>query len=337
MTCTCSNKERRCRNCQKAANKLITLTPRQEEILTGLMLGDGCIHYSDNNRATTNSNPRLTIRRSAVDYEYAMWLYEELKNLHHIPPSISSVFDTRTQKTYHGVSSQSKSMPCLLPYRNLWYPNDKKAIPQNLQLTPLSLMIWFCDDGCFMPKNDHNGGCTIKLSTHGFDEQDVNFLAGQLSKRYSANFRVCEDDGNHFIASATKGAILFIKEINDIFITCMSRKSDKWKEIDLLDQSLYDDGKLIKDARYTYSICRLILSNEYHRVNTWDLYEKLSIYTRLDKIKLRYYLDKLWNEELLHRKRIFMGMNGSYLEYTASNIETLKTKMQEKKAVLDKF
>ena len=56
------------------------LTKRQEEILTGILLGDGFLE----NRGTANS--RLQIRHSLKQRDYVNWLYDELVNLSiHIP------------------------------------------------------------------------------------------------------------------------------------------------------------------------------------------------------------------------------------------------------------
>jgi hypothetical protein len=52
-----------------------------------------------------------------------------------------------------------------------------KIVPKNLELTPLTLLIWFLDDGT-VRKNARQ----IKLHTDGFYKQDVEFLISKLSE-----------------------------------------------------------------------------------------------------------------------------------------------------------
>lgn len=58
-----------------------------------------------------------------------------------------------------------------------WYPEGKKAVPKDLQLDPLAIAIWYCDDGSnYLVKR------TCKFATYGFDRVDCEFLVDLLSQ-----------------------------------------------------------------------------------------------------------------------------------------------------------
>jgi hypothetical protein len=57
------------------------------------------------------------------------------------------VFDNRTAKTYHNTKMQTHRTELFEEQYQRWYPNGKKIVPQDVALTPLSLAIWFADDG----------------------------------------------------------------------------------------------------------------------------------------------------------------------------------------------
>lgn len=64
--------------------------------------------------------------------------------------------------------------------RNMWYKNNIKCIPDNLEeyLTPLALAIWIMDDGS-------NTGKSLKLATNSFTYEDCLKLINILSNKYN--------------------------------------------------------------------------------------------------------------------------------------------------------
>ena len=213
----------------KTAPPEILISPEQQEILDGLMLGDGCIQYS----SKESKNPRLSIVRSVLDKDYMLWQYHKLETLFESGVKYNSYFDDRTNKTYNSVQLQSKALPKLKAVRNRWYPNSKKSVPSDLKLTPLICVVWFCDDGSIIHRNKKS--TEIKLSTHGFSFENNLFLVNELNKTLNEKFRICKDESKFYIAGSTKSAMAFIKYIDTIFPECMSRKSDKWRSVKLWD------------------------------------------------------------------------------------------------------
>jgi len=79
--------------------------------------------------------------------------------------------------------------------RAKWYygEGEKKKVPRDLVLTPLTLKVWYYGDGSIVRVKSSNS-CTLRLSTDGFDVDDVEFLVDILkrdldieSKRTSSN------------------------------------------------------------------------------------------------------------------------------------------------------
>jgi len=284
-------------------NEQIILNNEQRQVLTGLMLGDGCLQYS--RKETENSNPRLTSARSIIDKNYMFWIYDKIKNLCHSKPNEYHVFDKRTKKTYSSIRLASKSLNCLKSMHQEWYDNKIKRLPPNLELTPLILLIWFLDDGSFIKRSQTK--FEIKLSTHGFSKTENEYLSSLLSKRYSANFRLCQDNNKYYLAASSKGALSFIREINDIFPDCMRRKKEKWDQVDL-SQS-FSDGNSFKTNKFDFLIFKFIKQNNLKDFRTKDLGKYLNCWkinsagAIVPDGKILYYLNKYEKENILSKKR----------------------------------
>lgn len=333
-----------CRSCysnelakykRKLNKKEIFLTDIQREVLAGLMLGDGCIQFSHGD--TGNNNPRLTMQRNINDKNYMYWLYDFIKNLCNSEPFEYSVFDKRTNKRYYSINLYSKSISCLKSIRYHWYPKGKKIIPRDLKLTPLILLIWFLDDGSFVRRSNTN--FNLKLSTHGFNKEDVIFIADLLSKRYSANFRINNDNNNYYITVSRKGALAYINEIKDIFPECMSRKSDKWKGLDLNNKTFKEDGKLFKLIKMEYLLSKSIIENNLNNFYTGDLAKALNLFEIRDGYliankKIGYYLKNFISNKILTREKC-----NPYVKYTLlpDAIEKLKIIYNENKRKIELY
>lgn len=204
----------------------------QIEIVTGLMLGDGCIHYYRD----TAKYPRLTNTRKSTDIDYLKWQYDILKDVYSSPPKEYSKFDKRTNKTYHSCYANSRAAPVFKHFYDLWYPSGKKLVPKNLVLTPLVIAVWFCDDGNMRFNNKNETSLAIKFATDGFLKEDVEFLANLLHEKYSEYFGVYKNGSGYIIKASNKAARKIALDIDTVFPNCMLRKAiwrtnEKAKEI----------------------------------------------------------------------------------------------------------
>lgn len=215
------------------------LTSEQEQILNGLLLGDGCLFLGK-----SNINPLLTVARAEKDLEYLKFQANIFNNLCSGEGIIkSNKHDKKSNKIYIGYKFRTRALKILKPYYKLWYPNSKKIVPFNLKITPLTMAHWFCDDGCISLKKDRNGhkskAMILKLSTNSFTKEEVEFLHHLLSNRYGNLFTICKDsldwykkknpyykDGNknYYIRTYTEGATNIFEDIKGVFPKGMTRK-----------------------------------------------------------------------------------------------------------------
>jgi LAGLIDADG DNA endonuclease family len=223
------------------------LTQEQKSILTGLMLGDGCLFLGK-----SNNNPLLVIGRAEKDIEYLRYHHGIFLNLCSKEGIIqSNKDDKKNNKLYKGYKFRTRALPELLEFYKLWYPDGMKKVPTDLKLDPISIATWICDDGFISRKIDRKGGfCPsafhLKISTNGFTKSEVGRLADLLSHRYEEKFSIYHDslswykrknpayiedpDRNWFIKTYTSGVRKLFEEVENVFPLGMDRKLNIWKE-----------------------------------------------------------------------------------------------------------
>jgi len=143
---------------------LAELTQRQLEIFNGSMLGDGCLEEVE----TEKSNSRFIEKHGIQQVGYARWKFDELK-------PFSSSF-TISKEIYDYCKFGTINHPCFTILEKIWYDeNRKKRVPIELKITPLTLAIWYFDDG-YNNKNARN----ITIYTNGFKHDEVELLASKI-------------------------------------------------------------------------------------------------------------------------------------------------------------
>ncbi len=198
----------------------------QEEIVNGLLLGDGCLNIDKKRKKIS---PRLANTRQLIDFDYLQWQYEKLKDFYSTPPKTYVILDNRTENIYQSCYANSRTGQIFLDYYYNWYPNQIKIVPKDIKLTPMSLLVWFLDDGCVVKSSEH--GLTIKFATDGFAKEDVDFLAELLGSYVGETINVYKNDDRFILKAATLAAVKVINIIDPIFLSCMERKRT-WKNFD---------------------------------------------------------------------------------------------------------
>ena len=145
----------------------------QKEIILGTTLGDGCLEFNGFH------GTRLQIKQQNKYKDYVFWLFSQLKNL-----CISGPKQRKDTKQWY---FSTRSLEELTKLYHIFYPQGKKGVPKNiinLLVSPLSLAIWYMDDGCldFRPKEHYS----FTLNTDSFTLKDT-FL---LKKTLKRNFQV---------------------------------------------------------------------------------------------------------------------------------------------------
>jgi len=122
------------------------ITQRQKEIIYGAFMGDG-------SRMSPNA---IRIKHGPKQKDYVYWKYKELQSIASREPYLTTEFDKRFQKDIISWIFYTKANSDVELIVSQFYNNEKKkkiVTPGILeQLTPLSIAIWFQDDG----KTDFN-------------------------------------------------------------------------------------------------------------------------------------------------------------------------------------
>jgi hypothetical protein len=145
---------------------LLAMTERQEELLVGMLLGDA--HLERQRGART---ARLKIEHSVRQSAYVDWKYGEWRDWVRTPPRV------RDRRNRLGTSSTNVGFSTLShveleQFRERFYRDHRKVVPEDLGLTPLSMAVWFMDDGS--RKSSQCRG--LYLNTQSFTLTEVQLL-----------------------------------------------------------------------------------------------------------------------------------------------------------------
>ena len=148
----------------------LRLTSRQEQILEGMLLGDA--HLERQRRATS---ARLKIEHSMAQATYVAWKYLEWRDWVRTPPR-EKLKKNRLGTTSVNVGFSTLSHRELEAVRQRFYPDGRKIVPEDLELTPLNVAVWFMDDGS--RKSSQCRG--IYFNTQSYTVEEVKLLQRML-------------------------------------------------------------------------------------------------------------------------------------------------------------
>ena len=169
-----------------------SLTERQKAIIIGSILGDGAM------RCKTNA--LLEINHADREKEYVDWKFKELCNL------VSTI--PKTRKGNSGRAAYrftTKSLPALTKIYKQFYKNGRKDIPKKLKLYPLSIAVWFMDDGC----KSYNA---VYLNTQDFNKSQQERLIMALKEQHDINSTLNKDKDYYRIRIAVNS----VRRLEDI-------------------------------------------------------------------------------------------------------------------------
>lgn len=156
---------------------------KTEEIIFGTILGDGSLE-----RPGKCKYRKLAIPHSPKQKEYLLWFQEKLNELH---SSINSSGDK-----WGTLKLQTPPHPRFDEMYEICYPGGKKRITQKWldQLTPLSLAVWYMDDG-----GTQKGAYGCKIATCSFSDVGLDLLCDHLREKWDLRPKVrkLESDNNY--------------------------------------------------------------------------------------------------------------------------------------------
>ncbi len=165
-------------------NVVGSLKEVQHQIVVGTLLGDGSM------RCKTNA--LLEINHSAKQRGYVDWKYRQLADLVTTPPQ-----ERRGNGGRIAYRFVTRSLPCLTPYYRLFYANGRKFVGE-LELAPLTLAVWFMDDGC-------RSRTAVYLNTQQFDRPSQEALLCQLREQWGIEGALNRDKQYHRIRLTVDG------------------------------------------------------------------------------------------------------------------------------------
>ena len=140
-----------------------SLSETQHSVIIGSLLGDGAMRCK--------ANALIEFNHSAAQRTYVDWKYQQLRELVGTPPRARAGNGRRVAYRF-----TTLSLPELTPYYRTFYPEGHKIVPA-VELTPLSLAVWFMDDGCKSYR-------ALYLNTQQFAIDDQLRLIEQLSEQF---------------------------------------------------------------------------------------------------------------------------------------------------------
>lgn len=151
------------------------LTSTQNSLIIGFLLGDA--HMEQNGK-----NCRLRFKHGILQKPYVEWKCHKLK-----PWSLclrqEDRYDKRTKKVYPGCGFDTRTLPIFNGLNSLFYEQRQKRVPQNIRnliLDPLTLAVWYLDDGALRVDSK-----AFRLHTNDFIWSDVERLQQTLLSNFN--------------------------------------------------------------------------------------------------------------------------------------------------------
>jgi LAGLIDADG DNA endonuclease family len=177
----------------------------QEEVLHGLMLGDG--HISKNN---LNGNPQYTQTFGQHGELFANYIFSTFKNFC-TPKGLYSykVQSGKNSPFYLRFIVRTRALPVLQPFVNIYYTYNIigkriKILPLEIEnlLTPVVLAIFVMCDG-----NYHKPKKVIRLYTNNFTKKEVDLLSYAIYNKFNIETRVEHDRKEQYILVIRKSQV----------------------------------------------------------------------------------------------------------------------------------
>lgn len=164
------------------------LSSRQQEIITGSLLGDGTIWTDFKDHWKYQITQSQKDKSGDDKYSYLLWFATEFClfgcSIREQTYKVSGLLlECGLQDEYQGYVLTTKLDYGWHDIEKKWYVprtdhhhfKRRKVVPQDIKLTPLSLCVWHMDDGYNNPKD-----ANIELNTQGFTIEEVDFLIERL-------------------------------------------------------------------------------------------------------------------------------------------------------------
>lgn len=190
-------------------------TTDQRNVLIGSILGDGGIYL-------TSSKPHFYFKQKESSKDYVFWIYNYFHSFCKSPPK-KRVDNNQWYFRTRGVELLSEF------HRNFYDKNGRKKIPskiKNLLTSPLSIAIWYMDDGTLDYRQKSH--CSFTLMTNCFTIKETKLLSETLWENFKIYSTVqnphCRGKSYPRIYIGSKGRSRFIETIFPFIHECFLYK-----------------------------------------------------------------------------------------------------------------
>ena len=184
-----------------------SLTLEQKSLLIGTILGDGYVRIIPRRK-----NAFLEVNHSAKQKDYVDWKYSILQSIVKSKPKLRNGNGGRI--AYRFYTCCHSEITDLFRY---FYKDGKKIIPADLKINPLSLAVWFMDDG------SRSGG-SIYLNTQQFSVDDQIKLQNLLQDQFKITSHLNKDKEYKRIRIVTEDAKKFCNIFRQLIPQSMQYK-----------------------------------------------------------------------------------------------------------------
>ena len=187
------------------------LSHKAIEWINGEMLGDGSL------RAQSKYSAHFAY--SSKFEEYINYISDTLNSFGiNRSGNIRSRRDKKFKNSiaYHYASLRYTELHTL--YKK-WYPNGRKIVPKDIELSPIALRQFYIGDGSL--GNIQNKYSYIELCTNGFPPEDVEFLVKKLK---DIGFKTTRQPRNNVIRISTYSTKDFLDYIGKCPVECYQYK-----------------------------------------------------------------------------------------------------------------
>lgn len=142
------------------------------EWVDGFLLGDGSI---DRRRKTVIGNKFGS--RFRIGSSQPEWAKYAMSGLFAYRPSEpkESNRTTHTKSPNPTWASSTLTHPDIVQQMNRWYPDDRKTVPDDVRITPISVLLWYLGDGSICSNDDSNYSA-VRLATCSFLPEKIESI-----------------------------------------------------------------------------------------------------------------------------------------------------------------
>jgi recombination protein RecA len=161
------------------------LASRQQQVLVGTLLGDGCL-------AKHGRYHRLFVKHQRAQRALAEFKRDVFSDF--VTMRIHE-FDQRLgDRRYPCVQFVTRTAPVLSEWHDRFYSGGRKIVPPDIAelLTPLAMAVWFMDDG----GADYAG---LDIQTHSFEPGETELLVVALAERFGIQAKTRANKGRRII------------------------------------------------------------------------------------------------------------------------------------------